>query len=148
MFPMPPREPTVAPVAVAAKPKKRCLPPALLQGKACRLMRPQAPALPEPGHVQSKLNLHIQTVVVTTGSASTRFTPSELSTRAEVMPLFQRLLDKASDARLASLIGTLKRWIRYAECHVASDRTALALAAFLHELSKGGRGVRRQNCLS
>ncbi|CAE7158869.1 DNMT3A [Symbiodinium necroappetens] len=95
-------------VAAAARPKKRCLPPAALQGKACRLKGPQPVAATIPDHLQSKREQEIQAmfeVVVATGSANLRFSPTEMGLTQDIKPLFVRLLDKISDAREVSQGG-------------------------------------------
>lgn len=86
-------------------------------------------------------------IVVASGSANTRFSPTELQIRDEVLPLFRKLLDKVSDSRLSSPLTSLKRWIRHAECHISADPpywmpTAMGLAAFLQQVSEGGRQQR------
>ncbi|CAE7353805.1 unnamed protein product [Symbiodinium sp. CCMP2592] len=98
-----------------------------------------------PLHVQSQRAQQVQLmldVVVASGSANTKFSSMELRDRTGVLPLFVRLLDKVSAARISALLDTLKRWIRYAECHVAADvpywmPPAMCLAAFLQQVSKG-----------
>ena len=132
-------------VASAAKPKKRCLPPAFLLRKTCRSKVPRLVAVVVPEHERTKRDQQIQAmydIVVATGSANLRFSPTELGT-AEVMPLFVRLLDKVSDARLSALFAALKRWVRFAECHMASDvpywkPSAVSLASFLQGVAQAG----------
>eukprot|EP00439_Symbiodinium_sp_Y106_P037500 s4266_g4.t1 len=103
-------------VASAAKPKKRCLPPAFLLRKTCRSKVPRLVAVVVPEHERTKRDQQIQAmydIVVATGSANLRFSPTELGT-AEVMPLFVRLLDKVSDARLFdSSTGTVKAFLAW-----------------------------------
>ena len=140
-----PPKPAIS-VPLAARPKKRCLPPALLQSKVCRLRGPQPVASAQPVHVESQRSQQVQLildVVVASGSSNLKFAPTELRSRSEILPLFVRLLDKVSDARFAALLSTLKRWIRYAECHLPVDTpywmpSAMSLAAFLQQVAQGG----------
>ncbi|CAE7513603.1 unnamed protein product [Symbiodinium sp. CCMP2592] len=134
------------PVPVAARPKKRCMPPAVLQSKACRVKGPQPVMVAQPQHIESKRSQHVQLmldVVLASGSANLKFSPVELKVRAEVLPLFMRLLEKVSDSKLAALVSTLKRWIRFAECHLPADvvywmPSAMTLSAFLQQVAQGG----------
>ena len=134
------------PCCPETRPKKRAMPPVLLQAKSCSLRLPGVVAVRKQPPEFSRRSQQIQSmfqVVLATGSSNLRFSPRELELHAEALLLFHRLLEKVSDARLTALMSAMRRWIRYKDCWgpaecVCWKPSSLTLSAFLHEVAKGG----------